>query len=287
MPGNQEAGDRGREIDRLGLHLPTFFSNDPELWFALADRAFDAANITTEPTKFAHSIAHLGMQNGAEIRDLVMNPPTENPYSKLKEELIKRIGTSQTSKTRKLLEVEVMGDLKPSQFMRRLKNLGGTVVSEEVIGTIWIARLPSLAQAILAAHKDLSLDKLAELADSILETTKQEQTNTVHEIKQPIDIEGMLNLKFAQLGFQMAGLQKEINAIKEEQDNSRNEDFISKRPFRKSSNYSRGSRSRSRSSSRKRQFNAPKSGICWYHWQFGTESTKCKQPCTFSSNSEN
>lgn len=271
------------QVGRLGLHLPEFKQADPELWFALADRAFAAAEITRETTKFSHAVAHLGTQFGNEVRDIIMCPPTENSYTFLKEEMIKRLGSSQASKTKKLIEEETIGDLRPSQFMRRLKTLGGSSVSDDLIRTIWLSRLPKLTQVILAAHNDLSLLKLSELADSILEYSYP-QTSSVSSIKTstPEDNSDVdfFKIKFAQFEWQMKNLEKELQELKLQ--NSSITDFSPSTPQRGRSSFRSRSHSRSRSMSRQE---APP-GLCWYHWQYGTKATKCKPPCNFHQSQE-
>lgn len=272
------------QIYRVGVHLPVFEPADPELWFAVADRSFDAAGIVSEQTKFSYAAAHLGLSHGLEVKDLILCPPATNPYTTLKQEFIKRIGTSQATKTKKLLEHEVIGDQKPSQFARRLKDLGGSAISEEVIKTIWLNRLPSLAQAILAAHHNLNLEDLANLADSIVESTKANHYKisemSTNQDRTKLSSEEFLTQKILQQQAQITILQKEIEAIK----------------F-KELDYPRRSADRSRSTSRSSRSHSPRSrsithqpplsGICWYHWRFADKATKCRPPCSFKSTSEN
>lgn len=275
------------QIGRLGLHLPEFKQADPELWFALADRAFSAAGIMHETTKFAHAVAHLGTQFGNEVRDIILNPPLEFPYTCLKEQMIKRLGSSQASKTKKLIEEETIGDLRPSQFMRRLRTLGGSTINDELIRTIWLSRLPKLTQAILAAHSDLSLDKLSELADSILEYSYP-QSSAIHSIRpsavndQPDN--DYFKIKLAQFDLQMKNLEKEIHELKI-QNNSLSNSSNSNQYFQPRARSSFRPRSRSRSSSRHKQEIPP--GLCWYHWRYGNRATKCKSPCNFNQGKEN
>lgn len=275
------------QIGRLGLHLPEFGQADPELWFALADRAFCAAGITQEVTKFAHAVSHLGTQYGNEVRDIILNPPPTNPYTYLKDNMIKRLGSSQAAKTKKLIEDETIGDLKPSQFFRRLKSLGGITIGDDLIRTIWLSRLPSLTQAILAAHTDLPLDKLAELADSIVEYSRPQPTavNSMNSVlsNKPSD-QDYFTIKLAQFNVQLKELEKEIQNLKMK--------------YQYSNNFSQSDQHfprRSRSSSRTR-YRSPAAGesnreappgLCWYHWQYGTKATKCKSPCNYTQPKEN
>ncbi|XP_076389540.1 uncharacterized protein LOC143264774 [Megachile rotundata] len=70
----------------------------------------------------------------------------------------------------RLLELVEIGDRKPSQFLRHLRGLAGTCVSESLLRTLWLGRLSANVQAILATQMETPLDKVAELADAITET---------------------------------------------------------------------------------------------------------------------
>ena len=75
------------------------------------------------------------------------------------------------SRTRQLLEREEVGDRTPSQFLRRLRGLAGTIFSEDALRSLWLGRLPSTIPAILATQKNVPLEKTPELADAIVEAT--------------------------------------------------------------------------------------------------------------------
>jgi len=71
-----------------------------------------------------------------EVRDILMNPPEDCAYERLKLELIKRISSTQEQKTRSLLKHEEIGDRKPLQFLRHLRNLAGNAVGDNILRTI-------------------------------------------------------------------------------------------------------------------------------------------------------
>ncbi|XP_078043788.1 uncharacterized protein LOC144473621 [Augochlora pura] len=134
------------------------------------ERSFEASGITTEATKFGYVLGTLNPVYAAEVRDVIMNPPNTGQYQRLKTELIRRLISSQEQKTRRLLESEEMGDRKPSQFLRHLRGLAGNNVSDSILRTLWMSRLPSGMQVILATQKDTEMDKVVDLADAIAET---------------------------------------------------------------------------------------------------------------------
>lgn len=159
--------------NRSIVHLPPFNSSDPELWFSVTKECFTAAGITDERQKFTCIDKSLDSRVQVEVRDLLVNVPAETPYTQLKREISKRLCSSQEEKTRRLLELEEMGDPKPSQFLRSLRSLAGTAVPDSMLRTLWSSRLPADMQPILAGQKELSLDKIADLADNIYDLTKK------------------------------------------------------------------------------------------------------------------
>jgi len=73
--------------------LPPFWPADPQIWFAKVEaqlvyyeRDYGA---TVQKTKFHHIVASLAPEFATEVRDLILNPPGEQSYDTLKEQLIK------------------------------------------------------------------------------------------------------------------------------------------------------------------------------------------------------
>ncbi|KYM97057.1 hypothetical protein ALC62_12268 [Cyphomyrmex costatus] len=126
----------GAEVSRVGMRMPEFTPADPELWFHIVDRSFQAAGIAADATKFGYALTAIGPRYTMEVRDIIINPPAERAYEILKAEVIKRLSLSQEHKTRRLLEHEEIGDRKPSQFLRHLRGLAGNAVGDGILRTI-------------------------------------------------------------------------------------------------------------------------------------------------------
>ena len=71
----------------VSIKLPPYWSNDPALWFSQVEAQFTTRGITSESTKYAHVVGSLQPEVAQEVRDLLLNPPAENPYTRLKSEL--------------------------------------------------------------------------------------------------------------------------------------------------------------------------------------------------------
>lgn len=248
------------EIFKVGIRVPPFYPDDPDVWFAQLEAQFALANITNDTTKFYYVIGHIDQQYAKDVKDIMAKPPATQKYETLKSELISRLSASKTSKIKQLLHHEDLGDRKPSQFYRHLRNLAGPDFPDEYLQSIWVCRLPVNIQTVLAAHTSTPLEIQADVADRIAEVVlPSPQVNSATAI--PVRDHSLAN--------ELAELRKEIFELRKE---------VNKRKSRSHSRQPSGNRSRSRSQSSYRKF-----PICFYHSKFGNKAHKCVRPCDFNS----
>jgi hypothetical protein len=202
-------------------------------------------------------VSQLNPQQAAEVEDIIITPPEQEPYDRLKSELVRRLSTSREQRVRQLLSHEEMGDRKPSQFLRHLKGLAPDV-PDDFLRTIWASRLPPHVQVILAGQTEGSLDSTSQLADRICEVAPQPTTASVSPA--PPDNMARLLERVEELSRQLASL--------------RAPQTYNRSPPR--------DRHRSQSRDRRSTTNYPSTphNICWYHWHFGDEARKCTPPCS-------
>lgn len=246
-------------VNRVSIKVGPFWQDRPALWFATLEAQFHINAITKEQTKFYYAISFLDTKVADEVCDLITQPPTENPYTTLKEALISRFSESYEEKARRLLEKEEIGDRKPSSFLRHLRELAGAAFPERMLLTIWMNRLPTQTQGILLAQKQASPTELGDLADRLHEIHPGTNSN-VHTV---------LDCKCSNSGSQITALQGQISELTRivaglTVHRSRSRDrFAAPRV---------GARSRSRSSK-----------FCFYHNRFGKKALKCTQPCSWQN----
>jgi hypothetical protein len=156
------------EIARVAVRLPPFWAKQPDVWFAQAEAQFSLAGITSERTKFHHVISQLDHRYAAEVRDIITSPPQQEPYTKLRTELLDRLSPSGEQRFRQLLTPDAMGDRKPSQYLTHLRSLAPEV-PDNLLRTIWTSQLPTDIQITLAAQSDVQLDAAAHCANRITE----------------------------------------------------------------------------------------------------------------------
>ncbi|BHF63007.1 hypothetical protein SprV_0200599600 [Sparganum proliferum] len=111
------------------------------------------------------------MDIATDLRDIIDCPPTEAPYTALKEALISRISLSTQKRLQRLISEEDLGDRKPTQLLRRLEQLAdGQKLDATMFKQLFLQRLPPSVQAILAPNIPSStVQMLAETANRILE----------------------------------------------------------------------------------------------------------------------
>ncbi|GFX70914.1 uncharacterized protein TNCV_1688971 [Trichonephila clavipes] len=127
------------------------------------------------------------------------------------------------------------------------------------VAELFLQRLPSSVQTVLAAISDLTLNKAADIAHRILEVSPS-----------PIETFAVSNKKEQT---SESNLFREIEKLNERIDCP----LISRgrSPYRRNKNF------RERSISNKREFS-----ICWFHRRFGKKcrAEKYLQPCTWQGN---
>lgn len=244
--------ERRRVINKIALKIPPFWSDEPDLWFAQLEGQFVLAGITQDSTKYAYVLAHLETKQAKEVKDIVTKPPAINRYENLKKALIQRLSVPQEQQIQQVIEQEEIGDRRPSQFLRHLQALANGAIPETLLRIIWMGRLPSQLQAILATRAADSLDEVAEQADRVYEAINR--TTTVASV-QPATTSQTMEQQIQELTEQVASLNKKLVQKK------------SQKSYGQSRNHS--------------QEKKDEEGICYFHRRFKEKARKCTQPCSF------
>ena len=259
------------DISAVTLKLPPFWPADPEVWFAQIEAQFACRRIVSQRSRFDHVVSSLSPEFAAEVRDLLIKPPVDNPYSVLKEQLTKRTALSEQRKLQQLFTGEELGDRKPTQLLRRMQQLVGDRpgFDSSFLRELFLQRLPQNVRMVLASTPEgTTLDKLAEMADKIMEVT----IPSVAAVSAPSSVGTAPSNSFAA---EMEHMRSEIQRL---------EKLVNKLSRNRSS-----SRSAPRSS--RRSLTPPSTEdstntLCWYHHKFGDQAQKCKAPCSWSSNGQ-
>ncbi|XP_053967944.1 uncharacterized protein LOC128869417 [Anastrepha ludens] len=232
------------------------------------ETSFRRANISRHDTKYDHVVGALDAQILELVSDFLRNPPETDKYECLKNRIIAEFADSESKKIRKLLNDVELGDRKPSQILRHMRDLAGSSVSETILKSWWFKRLPVTLRAWLIIG-DEDLEICAKRADTIMDfvgsTSSQVMAvkagaSTPHKNEQFEEILNNINSTLTQA---VANLATQLTTP--------------------------GDHSRSRSRSGNNQNARSSSGdngnakpFCRYHYKFGGAALKCVLPCKFN-----
>lgn len=273
----ENAREDQNSLFRVGVRVPPFWPEKPELWFAQIEGQFILSNISADVTKFYYVIGQLDHIYASEVEDVITKPPETGKYDKLKEQLIKRLSESKEKKIKQLLLHEELGSRKPSQFFRHLKSLAGPTVPDDFIRTLWSSRLPTNIQTIVASQNNTPLETVVDLADKVYDIAPSApQAASLETSNRNMDIVASVestNRNLDSMARSIAELTSQVATLFDEVRSRPMEQRSRRAPQR--SYTPRSSKSRSRSSNNNK--------FCWFHYKFGHTARKCIQPCSFTS----
>ena len=114
------------EEQAVSLKLPTFWTSQPEVWFAQAEAQFELCKVTVDATKYFYVLAALDQPTAMRLIDLINLSPDGAKYKSLKDRMIGTFGLSHRERADCLLHFRPLGDLKPYALMdEMLMLLGG------------------------------------------------------------------------------------------------------------------------------------------------------------------
>lgn len=280
-PGNHQRPDHSPSataaIDSVALssRLAEFWTDQPRVWF-IRTEAIIASQRLADEAKFDLVISKLNKEVIAQVTDILINPPSSGKYEFLKNRLLTIYEESQNRKIEKLISELELGEQKPSQLLRRMRELATNKFPDDTLRVLWQNRLPSQVRVVLAVSEGKDLESLATIADKVAEVT---HTAHVAELTPP-----------PQPSFDAAPILAEIAKINTRLRSlhpfrSRSRSVMRGRGFgRNGPNRSRPRTSAGRSASWSRD--RSENRMCFYHNRFRENARKCTKPCAWK-NSEN
>lgn len=266
---SDRGSDEGTQLYAMSRHvkIPPFWNKNPQLWFHQLDAQFTICKVTKEVTKFNYVVSALDMEVLAQVSDLITTPPRE-PYTAVKQRLVSSFGDTEERRIKRLLKELELGDKRPSHLLQEMRQLAGTLVSEDFLKTLWIQQLPSSVRAVVMAGSE-NLPELAILADRVIEVASVKFESCA------------ISTTSATLSSQVSELQKQVASLSDQLCNLSMDGRSSWRGRSNSRGRSRSFTRGGRSASRSRAYDAD---ICWYHRKFSSKATKCTKPCKYEEN---
>ncbi|XP_037950763.1 uncharacterized protein LOC119681590 [Teleopsis dalmanni] len=290
---HEVTGDNGVKL----VNIPPFLNEDPELWFAQIEGYFHINGVTSDLSRFFTVTTSLDVETLRRVSDLVKKPPEDDKYETLKREIIQQLHSLKRHQLILLLIGMDGSNKRPSELLQMMKVLTASHMLDFELQYYWLRKLPKNIQRILKTCNMDDVNKLAKLADSIIDNIPKLQnvdsktTNSQNDSSE----ESGLNARITAL--EESGLDARITALEESGLDARMtalEESLQQVETRLTGLnieiYNRSSsrqRKRQRSSSKEQVVSQPViQNFCYYHLKFGALANNCIQPCNFAESQQ-
>ena len=161
-------------------YLPAF-AEDIHVWFAQLESYFAANNISSEHQQLQILFSAFPASLTPTIKDIITNPPQRSSYESVKHEVLLRMSLSAEKRFQTLVNEEHLGDRKPNQLLRRMRELAEDVPADStLIKQLFFSRLPQNVQEILAPMVEISsVNHLVASADRIVDISRQPASSAI------------------------------------------------------------------------------------------------------------
>lgn len=257
--------NQGAELAAVSVQarLPEFWTEMPRLWFAQIESIFVPQKLGDE-AKYNLVVAKLGRDALQQVSDILAKPPECDKYKAIKERLLHVYEESAERQFQKLVGEMELGTQKPSQLLRRMRDLGRNAqISEQTLHNLWITRLPASTRAVLTVSQDQTLENLANIADKIMENIRGGEVAEVS-----LASSSGTQPPMSEILAQMHKLSLEVASLREEVSDNRRSRGRSSGTFR--------GRSRSRS-----RTPADPDWLCRWHFRYRARARRCEKPCAW------
>lgn len=119
----------------LTARIPEFWTDQPRHWFIQIESIMNPQHMSDQ-TKYDLVIGKLSKEAIGQITDLLIQPPAAGKFDALKARLLSVYEESVTRQLQKLLSEMDLGEQKPSQLLRRMRDLAREKVPDQTLHTV-------------------------------------------------------------------------------------------------------------------------------------------------------
>ncbi|XP_050352206.1 uncharacterized protein LOC126774712 [Nymphalis io] len=196
----------------VSSRIPEFWCDQARLWFVQCEAILTPQKLSDE-AKF-NLVTKLGKDVIQQVSDILQQLQTKK-YDTLKSRLLAVYEESENRQLQKLLSEIDLGDEKPSQLLRRMRDLARGKIPDETLSIMRQGHLPAAVRSVLAVTDVKDLENLATIADKIMENTRPIQIAEVSsKPSTSADNLSVLQAQVAQLSLQVMELQNTTQKTK-------------------------------------------------------------------------
>ena len=160
-------------VASISVKLPSFWPDQPQVWFVLAEAEFELAGIVDERVKFSHVARILDSNTTVQVLDILQDG--SKSYSGLKNRLLETYELQPRERAARVIDANGLGDMTPTQWLNKMLPV---VPSGEEPGflfrELFLRQMPQRIQILLASfltntgYKTEDLRRLAKEADKFV-----------------------------------------------------------------------------------------------------------------------
>ena len=160
-------------VASISVKLPSFWPDQPQVWFVLAEAEFELAGIVDERVKFSHVARILDSNTTVQVLDILQDG--SKSYSGLKNRLLETYELQPRERAARVIDANGLGDRTPTQWLNKMLPV---VPSGEEPGflfrELFLRQMPQRIQILLASfltntgYKTEDLRRLAKEADKFV-----------------------------------------------------------------------------------------------------------------------
>ena len=170
------------ETNAVAIKLPTFWTQQPDVWFLQTEAQFNIRKITDDTTKFYYLVSALDQATSCRVLDVLSSPPASGKYNALKNRLLGSFGLSKRDRACKLLHPHPLGDRKPSELMDEMLGLldghGFCLLAEQ----LFLEQLPEDLRMSLGAADFTNPRAVAVTADALWSVKQLSTSTTISKV---------------------------------------------------------------------------------------------------------
>jgi len=239
------------------VRLPTFWKHAPEHWFIHAEATFASQRVSANNTRVNHVLTALDEEGIRAVADLLGSSAT---YDRIRLRLIDVFGVSRSTRFREIVLPGGIGDRRPSQLLRDMRNAAPEDLGEAALKEFWLQKLPNNVLAIISSL-DEPLDALAARADRVMEVCGSQRVDAVSGSDD----------RLTDLANAVRSLTQQMQTV------------VARTQHLPSENNTRADNHTPRQYPSSRRNAAKNSEMCYYHANFGKKARKCLLPCNFET----
>lgn len=155
----------------LSSRIPQFWEDRPKLWFIQTEALLKPQHQSDE-AKYHVVLTRLSKDAVTQVSDILINPPATGKYEAIKNRLLEVYEESECRQIQKLIGEMELGDQRPSQLLRKMRDLARNKVPDQTLSVLWINHLPANVRSVLAVADANDLSTLSSIADKVMETSR-------------------------------------------------------------------------------------------------------------------